>query len=225
MAYFQSYTNTYAPIKKLEQLYKDALDFPEIVGLCIGTRPDCLNNDVLNLLSEINKDTYVSLEIGIESVYDKTLKWVNRGHDFKTTISAIERSANKGIHTSGHYILGFPTETIEEMLDSASILNSLPIDALKIHHLHIVKNTKLAKEFESKQFHLFTETEWVSFICDYLEILRSDIVIQRLVGDAQGDTLIAPHWKTQKTIILESILKEFFKRNTYQGIRSLFNSE
>lgn len=216
-AYFQSYTNTYAPVKELEKLYREALEFPEIVGLVIGTRPDCLPDDVLDLLKDISKDYYVSLELGIESVYDKTLKWVNRGHDFSVAQNAVERAVSKEIHVSGHYILGFPTETKEEMLASAGILSKLPLTGLKIHNLHIVKNTPLAMVYEKKPFPLFEENEWMTFICDYLERLRPDIVIERLVGDALRETLVAPYFPTQKTKTLEFIRRELVKRNSYQG--------
>ena len=217
LAYFQSFTNTYAPVDKLEKLYREALDFPEIVGLCIGTRPDCLPADVLELLAEIAKDHYVSLELGIESVYDKTLEWVSRGHDFDTTRSGIEKAASKEINVSGHYIFGFPTESRQEMLQSTDLLNQLPIKGLKIHHLHIVKNTDLATFYRSDPFHLFTEEEWVLFTADFLEALRPDIVIERLVGDAAGETLMAPLWQSPKTQILDRIRQELEGRNSYQG--------
>ncbi|MFP4547011.1 MAG: TIGR01212 family radical SAM protein [Fidelibacterota bacterium] len=219
LAYFQSFTNTYATVDRLEKLYREALDFPEIVGLCIGTRPDCLPDDVLELLAEIAKDHYVSLELGIESIYDKTLEWVNRGHDFDTTRSGIERAAAKGLNVSGHYIFGFPTESREEMVQSAGILNPLPLTGLKIHHLHIVRNTKLADFYKREPFHLFTEEEWVLFAADFLEALRPDIVIERLVGDAMGDTLMAPVWQSPKTQILEHIRQELKERNSHQGGR------
>jgi radical SAM protein (TIGR01212 family) len=217
LAYFQSYTNTYAPVDVLEKLYREALDFPEIVGLIIGTRPDCLPEDVLNLLSDISKDVYVSLELGIESVYDKTLQWVNRGHDFATTEKAVQKAHAKNINVAGHYILGFPTETRQEMLTSAGIINQLPLEGLKIHHLHIVQNTPLAKIYQEKPFALFSEEEWIDFIVEYLKNLRSDLVIERLVGDAMGDTLIAPHWHSPKTQILEAIRTKLKRDNSYQG--------
>jgi radical SAM protein (TIGR01212 family) len=216
-AYFQSYTNTYAPVDVLKKLYREALDFPEIVGLVIGTRPDCLPEDVLNLLSDISKDVYVSLELGIESVYDKTLKWVNRGHDFATTEKAVQKAHAKNINVAGHYILGFPTETRQEMLDSAKIINKLPLEGLKIHHLHIVRDTPLAKIYQENPFDLFHEDEWVDFIVEYLENLRPDLVIERLVGDAMGDTLIAPQWRSSKTQILESIRNNLEEKGSNQG--------
>ncbi|NPE27368.1 TIGR01212 family radical SAM protein [Methanococcoides sp. SA1] len=218
-AYFQSYTNTYAPVEELEKLYRETLDFPEIVGLIIGTRPDCLPDSVLDLLHDISRDYYVSLELGIESVYDKTLDWVNRGHDFATTEKAVNRAVAKNINVSGHYILGFPTETRNEMLNSSKFLNKLPLTGLKIHNLHIVKNTPLANVYEENPFKLFEEDEWITFMCDYLERLRSNLVIERLVGDAMRDTLVAPHFPTHKTQILEKIRRELERRNSYQGGR------
>lgn len=216
-AYFQSYTNTYAPVAQLEKLYREALDFPEIVGLVIGTRPDCLPDDVLALLKDIAKDYYVSLELGIESVYDKTLEWVNRGHDFATVENAVERAVAHDVNVSGHYIYGFPTESRQEMLDSTKILNRLPLTGLKIHNLHIVKNTPLAKVYEKEPFPLFSEEDWMTFVCDILERLRPNMVIERLVGDALRETLVAPYFPTQKTRTLEFIRREMVKRKSYQG--------
>ena len=185
--------------------------------MIIGTRPDCLPGPVLDLLQDISKDYYVSLELGIESVYDKTLEWINRGHDFATTEKAINRAVAKNINVSGHYILGFPTETNEEMLNSAKTLSNLPLTGIKIHNLHIVKNTPIAKIYEKNPFKLFNEKEWINFICDFLERLRPDLVIERLVGDAMRDTLVAPYFPTQKTLILEYIRKELERKNSYQG--------
>ncbi|MCF7886108.1 MAG: TIGR01212 family radical SAM protein [Candidatus Marinimicrobia bacterium] len=217
LIYFQSYTNTYAPCQKLEKLYRKALDYKGVVGLCIGTRPDCVGKDVLSLLNNINQDTYISLEIGIESVYNKTLEWVRRGHDFQTTQAAIARIKEKNIHVSGHYILGFPTETKKEMLASAEKINRLQIDAIKLHHLHIVKNTKLAKIYKKSPFELFSAPEWINLIVEYLERLDAGIVIQRLMGDARGDTLIAPQWDMNKFQILSAIKDKLAARDSHQG--------
>ena len=219
LIYFQSYTNTYAPADSLERLYTAALDYEGVVGLCIGTRPDCISNDVLALLADLNKDTYVSLEIGIESIYDKTLKWVKRGHDYQTTKDSIAKIKTKNIHVSGHYILGFPTENGTEMLASAEELNRLGIDAVKLHHLHIVKNTRLAEMFKNKTFKLFSEQEWINLITEYLERLKGKIVIQRLMGDARGDTLLAPEWEMNKFQILSAIREQLAQKDSYQGAK------
>ena len=216
-AYFQSYTNTYAPVTELEKMYQEALDYPEIVGLIVGTRPDCIEENILRLLKDISQDYFVSLELGIESVYDKTLKWVNRGHDFETTRRAIFKARKYNLNVSGHYIMGFPTETKKEMLESVNILNQLPITGIKLHNLHVVKATPMSQMYEKEKFDLFGEEEWIVFIADFLERLRPDIVIERLVGDALRETLIAPIWKTQKTLVLEKIRRELIARDSYQG--------
>ena len=219
LAYFQAYTNTYAPVKDLEILYRSALDVPDIVGIIIGTRPDCVDEDILALLNDLRQETYLSVEYGIESVYDKTLEWARRGHDFATSRKTIEKTKNIGIHTGGHIIFGFPTETRDEILNSAAILNHLKLDALKIHHLHIVKGSGLASVYKKTPFPLFAAEEWVQLVCDFLEILDPNIVIQRLVGDARAGTLIAPYWDTPKPRILQAIQKELENRNSYQGFR------
>lgn len=219
LAYFQAFTNTYAPVYELEKLYKQASSFPDIVGLCIGTRPDCINDEIFELLQDLNKKSYVSIEFGIESVYDKTLKWIKRGHDFSKTKWAIKKAEEYGLHTSVHLIFGFPTESAEEILDSAEIINNLGIDAIKIHHLHIIKKTQLAKLYKEKPFHVFSESEWIALVCDFLERLYPNISIQRLCGEAKQGTLIAPLWKLSKSEIIQGIQREFEKRGSYQGCK------
>lgn len=220
LVYFQSYTNTYAPPEKLEKIYSTALEYEGVAGICIGTRPDCIDAEILNLLDEFNKKTYVSLEIGIESVYNKTLQWAKRGHDYATTKKVIGKIKQKDIHVSGHYILGIPTESREEMLASAAEINKLDIDAIKLHHLHIVKNTELANIYQKSPFKLFTAEKWVDFVVEYLEHLNSDIVIQRLMGDARGDTLLAPQWQMNKLEILNAIKKKLAEKDSYQGAKT-----
>ena len=217
LAYFQPFTNTYAPIAKLERLYREALAFSEIVGICIGTRPDCVSEEILQLLEHLNHETYISIEFGIESVYDKTLDWAQRGHDFAQTRWAIQAAKAHGLHVAGHLILGFPTETHAEILATPGVLNNLGIDALKIHHLHVVKNTPLAKFYAENPFSLFTEKEWITLVADFLERLHPEIVIQRLCGDAKPGTLIVPQWNLTKNEILAGIRDELAQRGTYQG--------
>ncbi|RKY54927.1 MAG: TIGR01212 family radical SAM protein [Candidatus Neomarinimicrobiota bacterium] len=217
LAYFQAFTNTYAPVEELEKLYNQALSFPDIVGLCIGTRPDCVDDEIFELLQDLNRESYVSIEFGIESVYDKTLKWVKRGHDFSKIKWAVNKSKEYGLHTSGHLIFGFPTESSEEILESAEIINNLGIDAIKIHHLHIVKNTQLAKLYKEKPFHVFTESEWIELVCDFLERLSPSISIQRLCSEAKQGTLIAPLWKLSKSEVIQGIQRELERRGSYQG--------
>lgn len=225
LAYFQSFTNTYAPVEKLDKLYREALKVPDIVGICIGTRPDCVNDEIFELLEEINKEVYVSIEFGIESVYDKSLKWADRGHTFEKTKWAIQKANEYGLHVAGHYILGFPTETKEEMLKSTEIINTLGVKALKIHHLHIVNGSRLAEVYKQKPFHLFNEYEWIEFVCSFLERLNPKIVIQRLMGDALSGTLLAPKWEMSKGEILRKIKKELESRGSYQGSEIIMNYE
>lgn len=217
LCYFQPFTNTYAPVDKLEKLYREALAFPDVIGLCIGTRPDCVSEEILQLLENLNRDSYISVEFGIESVYDKTLAWTKRGHTFDVTRRAIQSAKDHGLHVSGHLILGFPTETPEEMLATVDVLNTLDIDALKIHHLHVVKTTPLAKIYAEQPFRVFSENEWITLVCDFLERLRPDISIQRLCGEARTGTLVAPVWNLSKSEIIEGILAELTRRSTHQG--------
>ncbi|MFH2048914.1 MAG: TIGR01212 family radical SAM protein [bacterium] len=219
LAYFQAYTNTYASINELENLYRSVLDIPDVVGILIGTRPDCVDDNILALLNELQQETYLSVEYGIESVYDKTLDWARRGHSFETSRQTIGKTKNMGIHVGGHIIFGFPTESRDEILDSASVLNEMEMDALKIHHLHVVKNSALADLYQKTPFPLYNEADWVILISDFLERLNPNIVIQRLVGDARPGTLIAPQWTMKKTQILQKIHTELERRQTHQGCR------
>ncbi len=217
LAYFQPFTNTYAPVAKLEKLYREALAFPEIVGICIGTRPDCVSEEIFALLSQLNREKYISIEFGIESVYDKTLEWARRGHDFAQTQKAITAAKVHGLHVAGHLILGFPTETRAEILATPAMLNDLGIDALKIHNLHIVRNSPLAEYYTQNPFPLFTEQEWIILMSDFLERLRPEIVIERLCGEAKSGTLIAPVWNLSKGEVINGIRDELARRGAWQG--------
>jgi radical SAM protein (TIGR01212 family) len=217
IVYFQPYSNTYAPVEHLEKLFRDAMHYPEVVGLSIGTRPDCVDDEKFALLTELAQETDLSLEFGIESVYDETLSLINRGHDFACTRRAIARARAFGLHVTGHTILGFPNETEEQMLASAEILNALGLDILKIHNLHVVRHTELAKQFEREPFHVFSFEEWQDLVIRYLERLSSGIVIERLYGDAPRELLIAPHWRLSRAEIIQGIEREMRKRRTYQG--------
>ncbi len=217
LAYFQSYTNTYKNPDELDRLYREVLAFPEVVGICIGTRPDCVNEDIFRLLQKLNREIYVSIEFGVESVYDKSLHWAQRGHDFAATRTAVAAAKAHGLHVAGHLIFGFPTETEEEILHSAEAINELELNAIKIHHLHIVRDTDLAALYAKNPFPLFDETGWVKIVCSFLERLDPRIVIERIIGDARGDTLIAPLWRKSKLQIIREIEEEFRRRGTYQG--------
>ena len=215
--YFQPYSNTYAPLEHLEILFNNAIEHPDVVGLSIGTRPDCLENEKLELLAALSEKVDISLEIGIESVYDETLKLINRGHNFECTRDAIRRAKEYGLSITVHTILGFPNETIEQMLASTEIINALGINILKIHNLHIVRHTALARQFQEQPFSIFSYDEWRDLVIAYLERLSSDIVIERLHGETPQALLIAPQWHLSRAEIIYGIEKEMNKLDTYQG--------
>ena len=215
--YFQAYTNTYDKIEKLEKLYREALDNENVVGLAIGTRSDCVDEEKIKLFDDLAKDWFVSIEYGIESIYDKTLEYMNRGHNYKSIIDAIRITKERGIHIGAHIIVGFPTEAKEEMLQMADEVSRLNIDFLKVHNLHIVKNTPLARMYAKDPFHLFNYQEYLDFITCFLERLAPNIVIERLFTDTPQDLLIAPRWNKTHTEILRGIDMELERRDTYQG--------
>lgn len=217
IVYFQPYSNTYAPVEHLETLFRDALHHPEVVGLSIGTRPDCVDDEKFAMLAQLARETDLTLEFGIESVYDETLRLINRGHDFACTRDAIQRAKAFGLQVTGHTILGFPNETREQMLASAAVLNTLRLDILKIHNLHVVRHTELARQYEREPFALFAFDEWQDFVIRYLERLSPEIVIERLYGDAPRELLIAPQWNLSRAEIVQGIEKEMRRRNTFQG--------
>ena len=194
LAYFQAFSNTYAPLPHLRQLYEEALAVEDVVGLVIGTRPDCLPDSLLDYLEELNQHTFLIVEIGIESANNQTLQRINRGHTFECSRDAIERTHGRGILTCGHVILGLPGEDREEILRQAPIISSLPLDILKLHQLQIIRGTKLADEYIEHPFHLFTPDEYIDLIINYLQHIRKDLVLERFVSQSPPELLIAPHW-------------------------------
>lgn len=217
IVYFQPYSNTYAPVEHLEALYRDALSHPEVIGLSIGTRPDCIDDEKLAMLANLARETFIGLEYGIESVYDETLQLINRGHDFACTERTIRRTREFGLQVTGHTILGFPNETAEQMLASAEVINTLGVDVLKIHNLHIVRHTELARQYATQPFHVFSFEEWKDLVIRYLERLAPEIIIERLYGEAPRDLLIAPRWNLSKAEIIQSLEAEMRRRGTHQG--------
>lgn len=222
IAYFQAYTNTYSSVGELEDFYRQALSYPDVIGLAIGTRSDCIDEEKLDMIQRLAEDVYVSLEYGIESIYDKTLQFMNRGHDYDSVVKAIDLSKGRGLHLGVHIIVGFPTETEDEMLAMAGEVSGLGIDVLKIHNLHIVKNTPLARMYSQKPFYLFNYEQYLSFISRFIERLSPEIVLERLFTDTPRDLLIAPLWTKNHVEILRGIDSELLRRNTYQG--KFFNS-
>lgn len=196
ISYFQSYTNTYAAVEECIAKYEEALRYPGVVGLIIGTRPDCMPDELLSYLTELSKRTFVLVEYGVESTLDRSLERVQRGHDWATSVHTIERTHAAGLMVGAHLILGLPGESRQEMLEHADRLSALPITTLKIHQLQIIKGTIMAGEYlkAPEAFHLFTEQEYIDLCLDFLERLRPDIVIERFVSQSPPEMLLAPRW-------------------------------
>lgn len=218
MAYFQAYSNTYKPVNELEKIYKSSLTHPDIVGISVGTRPDCVDDEKLNLLSDISKDYYTWIEYGLQSIHDKTLKKINRGHDFNCFLKAYEASKEKGLNVCVHVIFGL-WETHDEILQTAEKLAQLKVDGVKIHMLCALKDTRLANLYEIGKIDFMSEDEYVNLVCDFLEILPPQTTIHRLAGNGLKKNLIAPRWLGAKLDCLNKIDRELIKRNSYQGMK------
>ncbi len=220
VAYFQAYSNTYDKIEVLKDLYGQALAHPEISGLSIGTRPDCIDDEKLDYLSELNQEYIISVEYGVESCYEDTLLRINRGHTFADSVKAIETTAARKLHTGIHLIMGLPGETREQMLAQSHIISRLPIGSVKFHQLQIVKDTPMADEYLKSpgNFHFFEPEEYVDFIVRFLENLRPDIAIERFAGEVPPDYNLRKSWKGLRSDQMISLIeKELEQRNTWQG--------
>ncbi len=217
LVYFQPYSNTYAPLKRLRVLYERALSHPQVVGLAIGTRADCVDEEKIAYLQQLARDYYITVEYGLESPYDRTLKWINRQHDFRSWENAVRLTSGRGIHICSHIILGLPTETPAEMLETAAIVSRYPIDYLKIHHLHVVERTVLAKRYKDNPFPLFGYREYVDLVVNFVQRLRPDIKVQRLVGETHPRLLIGPNWGLRADTVQRHIEQEMEKQNVWQG--------
>ncbi len=217
LAYFQAFTNTYAPLSQLKALYEEALQVDDIVGIAIGTRPDCVSDELLDYLAELNQRTFVLVEYGIESANNDTLLRINRGHSFEQSQEAIQRTHQRGLLTGAHIILGLPGEDAAESLRQASIISSLPIDILKIHQMQIIRGTRLAEEFAANPFHIYTVDEYIKLIAEYIQRLRPDLILERFVSQSPKELLIAPHWGL-KNYEFTNLLVNCLKQNKiYQG--------
>ena len=219
LAYFQAYSNTYAELAVLKERYEEALNHPRVIGLVIGTRPDCVTADVLDYLEELSRKYYVMIEFGLESVNDGTLLRINRGHDVETAKWAIRETARRGIHNCAHLILGLPGEDREDFLAQAREVSKLPLENLKLHQLQIHKGTRLAVEYADRpqDFQLFNVEEYIELVVDYLEVLNPAIIIERFVSQAPGDLLIAPKWGLKNFEFVAKLEKRLRERNTWQG--------
>jgi radical SAM protein (TIGR01212 family) len=218
IVYFQPYTNTYAPVEVLEALYTEALRAaPSVAGLAIGTRPDAIDDEKLSLLSTLSRDYFILIEYGLQSIYDRSLEFIHRGHSYEVFLKAVELTKGKGMHIGAHIIAGFPTETREETLAMAEEVSSLEIEFLKVHQLQIIRDTPLAQIFRDNPFHTFSYHEYIDFIADFLERLSPEIVIQRLFATAPDSILIAPQWGKNRHQILRDIENTLESRDAWQG--------
>jgi radical SAM protein (TIGR01212 family) len=217
LAYFQAATNTYAPVEKLRRLYDEALDHPQIVGLAIGTRPDCVEGPVLDLLEEYAGQRYVLLELGLQTIHDRSLDWMNRGHHFDSFVDAVQRCRGRDLDVCAHVILGLPGESWADMLATADALATLPVNGVKIHNLHVVRNTPLDEMYRVGTVRMLERAEYVELVCDFLERLPPSMVIHRLSGDAPPDYLVAPQWCLDKPALLRAIDAELVRRDSWQG--------
>lgn len=217
IGYFQAHTNTYAPVETLKKLYEPILQQENVVGLNIATRPDAISDECLKYLEELNKKTYLTIELGLQTIHKKTTKIINRCHTLECFENMVKKLRKKNINVVVHIINGLPYETKEDMIKTAKYLNKLDIQGIKIHMLSVIKNTKLEKLYQLKPFHILTEEEYIDIVINQLENLRPEIVINRITGDPKLDDLIQPTWLVKKFCVLNNIDKEMVKRNTYQG--------
>ncbi len=219
MAYFQPYSNTLAPVKRLRELYDEALAVDKVIGLAVGTRPDCVPEDVLDLLAEYHRRTYFWLELGLQSSHDRTLQWLRRGHDYVTFAKAYSAARARGLRICVHVIIGLPGENRADMLATADLLAELQIDGVKLHLLHVLRNTPLGELYAEGRFQLLAMDEYVELVVDVMERLHPATLIHRLTGDGPRDQLLAPNWSINKWEVLNAIDAEFARRGTRQGAR------
>ncbi|RJX17246.1 MAG: TIGR01212 family radical SAM protein [Ammonifex sp.] len=217
LAYFQAYTNTYAPVERLARLYGEVLADPEVVGLCVATRPDCVPEGVLDLLESYTERFMVWVEYGLQSSHGKTLKLIKRGHDVGSFANAVERTKGRGIYIGAHVILGLPGESREEMLQTARFLNTVRVDGVKLHHLQIFTGTPLEADYARGEVSALGLGEYVSLACDFIESLAPEIIIMRLAAEADDALLVAPRWDASKTEVVNAVDRELQRRDTRQG--------
>ncbi|MBN1132896.1 MAG: TIGR01212 family radical SAM protein [Bacteroidales bacterium] len=219
LAYFQAYSNTYAPLEELKKIYRPALDHPDIVGIIVGTRPDCIDDAILDYFEELSRTRYVVLEYGIESVYDRTLLRINRGHDFAASVKALEATAGRGIRTGGHIIVGLPGETVKDWIEEAGILSHLPLSNIKFHQLQIIKGTVMAKEFLDNpgDFTHLGLNDYLSIIADILERLNPKFIVERIAGEINPGLALTRGWGVRYDEVLRRFENVLEVRDTWQG--------
>ena len=219
LAYFQSYTNTYDSIDKLIALYEEALQYPNVVGIIVGTRPDCMPDDLLAYFAELSRRTFVMIEYGLESTMDSTLDFINRGHTHAESEEAIRKTAAAGIYTGAHLILGLPHESREQILHHADTVSQLPLTTLKLHQLQLIKGTAMARQYREhpEWFDLFEIDDYIDLCVDFAERLNPDFIIERFVSQSPTSLLIAPNWGTKNNEFTAKVIRRFAERNTWQG--------
>lgn len=219
-AYFQAYSNTHAPLAKLKEIYETALSHPKIKGLIIGTRPDCVDDEKLDYIASLKQQAFISIEYGIESCYDKTLRRINRGHDFATAKHAVEQTAARGIHTGGHFIIGLPGETPEDWLNSIQLINPMPLNGIKFHQLQIIKSTAMETEFKERpeDFHRFSMDTYIDLMVEMIKRLRPNISIERFAAEVPPKYLSSNPWQLQRyDVILQRIRQRLENLDVWQG--------
>ena len=219
IGYFQANTNTYAPVNILKEKYETILKLPNVVGLSIGTRPDAISDECLDYLEELNKRTFLTIELGLQTIHERTSILINRCHTLECFTDMVSNLRKRNINVVVHIINGLPYETHDMMIETVKYLSKLDIQGIKIHALSILKDTALEKMYNETHFHIMSRDEYINTVCDQLEYLREDIVIHRLTGDPSTDDLVEPNWLIKKTTILNDIDKEMARRNSYQGIK------
>ena len=224
MAYFQAFTNTYSTLDHLKSLYEEALDVEDVVGLVIGTRPDCIDDTLLDYLTQLARQTMVTLEYGIETANDDTLRLIRRGHDFQCVRDAVERTKGRGIVIGGHVILGLPGEDAEESVRQATIMSELGLDVLKIHQMQIIRGTRLAQMYAENPFHLYSPEEYSELIVRYLEHLSEDMVVERFASQSPKEMLIAPKWGLKNYELTNLIVNKMKREGRRQGSLFVSNS-
>jgi len=219
LAYFQAYTNTYDSLQNLKAKYEEALSVPDVLGLVVGTRPDCMPDALLDYLEELNRRTFLLVEYGIESIYDATLSRINRGHTHAQTVDAILRTADRGIPVGAHLILGLPGESRGDILHEAEVLSSLPLTMLKLHQLQLIRGTRMAEEYQAHpaDFHLFTSDEYIDLVIDFLERLRPDLILERFVSQSPSSLLAVPGWGLKNHEFVHRLRQRMQKRDARQG--------
>lgn len=219
IGYFQAFTNTYAPVDILKEKYETILSLDNVIGLSISTRPDCLEDDVVEYLSELNERTNLWVELGLQTIHDSTSKLINRGHDYNEFLKGLEKLKAKNIKVIVHIINGLPGEDYNMMMETAKAVANMGVDGIKIHLLHVIKDTPMEKMIQNGMLTLMNQEEYINLVCDQLEILPETMIVHRLTGDGKRDELVGPLWSLKKWEVLNAIDDELKKRNSYQGIK------